>query len=154
MFPGRVSRRSLGRGDGPLLLLSETCELTLVWGARHLANSHPSAGLCGTENGALQQLRRRGEPPPRAVRRPSHPRGGEAAPHSCTSRSRHPMGGAGARGSHIHCPLSSHLRGSSVESRAKVGRGDTREGAPGPFLSLIEAVLGTSGRTVMGAPAS
>lgn len=92
-FLRRVSRRSLQRGVG-LSPLSEKCELTLLQGAPDLlANSHPSALLCRTENGALQQLQRRGNlhrapPPDRA------PPGGESPPFPHKPQLA-PTGGAG-----------------------------------------------------------
>lgn len=119
--------------------------MTVMWGARHLvANSHPSAGLCGTENGALQQLRRRGEPPPRAAPGPGHPLGkGGSTPFLHQPQ---PAPHGRGRGAGVPPSLPPLLSPAGLLSRVSGEGGAWRHprGAPGSFLSLIKAVLRAS----------
>lgn len=135
-FPDRVSRRSLWRGDRPLLPLFETCELTLVWGARHLlANSHPQrrtlrdrkwriAAAAATRGTTAAHQPWAGPPLGKG--------GCTSFLHQFQPASHGRRRGAGVP---LSLPLFSRLWGSSVRSLLKDGAPRHRVGAyPRPFL--------------------
>lgn len=134
---------------------SEKCELTLVCrGARpSLPTLIASVRLCGMENGALQQLQRRGELPPRAAPRPDHPQGGGQYPTLAPATAGTSRAGQGRRGPTFIAPILAEGAPHAGLGLAEPGRG-RRWGMELSGRGLNESVLGSSGKTVRGASAS
>ncbi|KAM5262585.1 vesicle-associated membrane protein 1 [Ctenodactylus gundi] len=92
------------------------------------AGPRACARLCGTENGALQQLRRRWVPPPRSG--PSRPAPRREQHLILAPDSLHPTGEAGEQGSPIHCALSSFPRSGPTQPPAEGAEGAAPGGGP------------------------
>lgn len=133
------------------LLLSVKCELTLVWGARHLlANSHPQRWTL--RDGKWRIAAAAATRGTTTARRPQTwpPRGGGKHPIPAPATASTPRAGLGLGGPTFTAP--SPLAGGAPNSGLGIVE-PRRGGRWGMVSCLIESVLGLL-ETVMGTPAS